>query len=400
MLSDGKSLSKGNGPAAGGARVGSSGAYDVSAAPPPESAPRPQPLIYRPDWPEVARRYEAWWRGEDIGRCGLWVTAPKDGVPEEPQPPEPADPMDMWTNLDYWARFMEWEFRRTFYGGEAMPVWNFGYGGVTVIASFLGASLRADRTTVWIEPILKGELSDVRRMKIDPSSERWQFALRALKFGVEHFAGKSLITLGALGGSGDTLAMLRGTERLLFDVIERPEEVRAAEEYLMDMWMEVFSEFYRIVGPANPGSACWFPMWAPGRFYPAHNDFSYNIGPEMFRDIFLPVIRRQTEFLDHCAYHVDGVNSFRHVDALIELPRLQTLQILPGAGKPSPLHYMDVLKKVQAAGRNLHIRIPCGEVEPALRALSSKGLFIVTSCPTEAEARKLIENAGRWSRYR
>ena len=96
-------------------------------------------------------------------------------------------------------------------------------------------------------------------------------------------------------------------------------------------------------------------------------------------------------------YHVDGVNAFKHVDDLCELPRLQAIQILPGAGKPSPLHYMDTLEKVQAAGKNLHISIAADEVKLALSKLSARGLFIQTHVDTEDEARELLRNAEKWS---
>ena len=95
---------------------------------------------------------------------------------------------------------------------------------------------------------------------------------------------------------------------------------------------------------------------------------------------------------------MDGISAFAHVPALCELPRLQALQILPGAGKPSPLYYAETLKIVQDAGKNLHISIPIAEVEQALKTLSAKGLFIHTSARTEAEARDLLEKAKIWSR--
>jgi hypothetical protein len=121
------------------------------------------------------------------------------------------------------------------------------------------------------------------------------------------------------------------------------------------------------------------------------------ISPEMFEEIFMPAVEMQTEFLDHSIYHVDGVCAFAHVDALCELPRLQAFQILPGAGKPGPLHYMDILKKVQAAGKNLHIGMVPGDVEWALSELSINGLFIDTCCDSEEEARVLIRNVEKWS---
>ena len=122
------------------------------------------------------------------------------------------------------------------------------------------------------------------------------------------------------------------------------------------------------------------------------------ISPKMFTDLFLPIIERQTRYLDHTVYHVDGKGAFAHVPALCELPRLQALQILPGDGQPSPLHYLDLLQDVQRAGKNLHITIAPEEVETALRELSPKGLFISTWCRNEAEARALLRNVTHWSR--
>jgi hypothetical protein len=166
----------------------------------------------------------------------------------------------------------------------------------------------------------------------------------------------------------------------------------------MDLWIEFYDRCHAIVRDASDGgSLCWFGVWSPGKTYAAQNDFSYNISPQMFRELFLPAIERQTQFLDHTVYHVDGVQAFVHVDALCELPRLHALQILPGAGQPGPLHFMDVLKKVQTAGKGLHITIEPDEVKPALEQLSSRGLYIKTYCRTEQDARDLLKLAERES---
>ena len=235
-------------------------------------------------------------------------------------------------------------------------------------------------------------------LEIDPAHPWWRFALEALERGARESAGSCIPSIGAFGGCGDTLAALRGTDRLLLDVMDRPDEVRAAEDHLMRMWCEVYDTFYAVVREASGGSACWFGLWSPGKTYATHNDFSYMISPRMFRDLFLPIIEQQTQFLDHTVYHVDGVGAFAHVPALCELPRLQAIQILPGEGKPSPLHYMDTLRYVQRAGKNLHIGITPGEVEVALRELAVEGLYISTWCASETEARDLLRNVERWSR--
>ena len=297
-------------------------------------------LVYKEDWDEAKQRYQAWWNGEYFGRCALWVTAPRENVPNNPPPlQKPKEPIERWTNLDYISVQIEYRLSRTFYGGEAFPHWSPGYPGTDSIATFLGCPLHLDYRTGWREPILLKDIWDVQKLKLDKQNHWWQFTVELLQRCAVESAGKSIPSIGAFGASGDTLAALRGNERLLYDMVDCPEKVREADEHLMDIWFEVYDTFYDIVCDASDGgSSCWFPLWAPSKFYAIQNDFSYMISPKMFREIFLPVIHRQTEFLDYSIYHVDGVRAFAHVPALCELPRLQAIQILPGAGKPTPLN--------------------------------------------------------------
>jgi hypothetical protein len=355
-------------------------------------------LEFKPDWEETQEHYRAFWAHEYFGRCAIAVTAPRDDAPDEPPPAYPATPYQRWTDLDYAAARNSWQMRRTFYGGEAFPIWTVGYPGHTAIPAFLGCPTDLDFDTGWWNPIVTGEgLADVLELRLDRDGEWWQFTLHALERAVRESRGRCIPSIGAFGGCGDTLAALRGTDRLLYDVIDRPGEVVAAEVYLMEMWCEVYEEFYGIVHDVSEGSTCWFGFWSPGKTYAAQNDFSYMISPKMFRELFLPVIRRQTHYLDHTVYHVDGIGAFAHVPALCELPYLQAIQILPGAGKPSPLHFMETLKTVQRARKNLQITLSPEEVAPALAQLSARGLFISTSCRTESEARQLLQDVERWS---
>jgi len=357
-------------------------------------------LLYKEDWEETKQRMLAWWAHENFGRCGLAVTAPRKNPPElPPLPSEPKTPDDKWYNIDYFAAHCERAHAATFHGGEAFPVWHGGYAGHTSHACFLGCELKADFTTGWVEPhpALAGDSIDYRGLQIDESCRNYQFQLEFLRRSSEAAKGRSIPGVGAFGGGGDTLAALRTTARLLYDVIDRPDEVRAAELHLMEQWCRLYDTFYEITKEAAEGSTCWFGLWSPGKFYTSQNDFSYMISPQSYRDIFLPGLEKQLEFLDHSVYHVDGIAAFAHVDMLCELPELQGLQILPGSGKPGPLHHMDVLKKVQAAGKNLHLYLGANEVETALGELSARGLFICTSCETEDDARDLLKKAEKWS---
>ena len=358
-------------------------------------------LLFKEDWEETKERYKAWWAGENFGRCGLAVTAPRAKPIPVPKPPDPKTPEERWMDLDYISAATDYAHSRRFFGGEAFPTWGIGYPGHQTLAAFLGCPTVLQMGTAWSEPILsEQEKIDYQTLQLDENNPYLQFHLKWLGRAAEDSKGKSIPPVGAFGGCGDTLSHLRGNERLLFDLVERPQQVREAALRLMDIWFDVYNRAYSILNESAQGSTCWFSLWSPGKFYATQNDFAYMISPTMFRDIFLPTVDKNARFLDHSVHHVDGIGNFNHVDALCELPALGALQILPGAGKPSPLHYMDVLKKVQRAKKNLHISIPANEVEAALRELSARGLFIQTYVRTEEQAHALLKNAEKWSRDR
>ena len=358
-------------------------------------------LRYKDDWEATKQRYRAWWAHENTGRCGLWVTAPRDQAPGGDWPRRPDTPEERWMNMDYLAACNDHTHAHTFYGGEAFPVWSAGYPGHKSLSVFLGCPITLAFDTGWVDPIFPDDDIRWQDTAIDEDGPYYRFAMALQDRAIKESEGKSFPAICcALGGCGDTLSAMRGTERLLYDLMDRPDEVRAADLHFMDLWIEVYGKLYEKVVAARDGCTTWFSLWAPGKFYAAQNDFAYMISPRHFRDIFLPSLERHLAYLDYSVYHVDGIGNFAHVDMLCELPRLQALQILPGTGKPSPLHYMPVLKKVQAAGKNLHISIPPHQVETALEHLSARGLFIQTQCSSEAEARALLKNVETWSHDR
>jgi hypothetical protein len=353
---------------------------------------------FKSDWEEAKERMRLWWKHEYFGRCALAVTAPRDNPADHPEPPQPKTVEDKWYDLDAIAERNEFHFSQTYYGGEAIPVWSAGYPGIASIPTILGCPFVVNMRSGWHDPLLTDPHGfDVRSLRMDRKHPAYRFHMNVLSRALKESVHGSFPSLGAFYHGGDTLAALRGTEQLLIDCIERPEVVRDAEDWLMDMWFDFYDRTYDAVNGAARGSACWIGLWAPGKTYAVSNDFTYNISTSMFCEMFLSAIERQIHFLDYSIYHVDGIAAFRHVDVLCELPQLQALQIVPGTGQPSPLQFMDVLQKVQASGRNLHISIPPDQIEQALSLLSARGLFIQTSTKTETEARDLLKQAERWS---
>jgi hypothetical protein len=354
-------------------------------------------LQYKPDWPEAKQRLSAWWRGENLDRCLLTVRAPRDDAAELAPPRTPLTIEQRWCDLDYLCARNDYRHRTTFYGAEAIPVWDVGYPGHVSLPTFYGCPFTLDWETGWHDPILTEDELDVSSLKLDRQGRWWQFGLDLMEYARKAAAGKSIPSMCAIFGGGDTLGMLRGNQRLLIDLMDDPGGVRDAELKLMEGWFEVFSTQVGALCQDGGPYTTWFGLWAPGRYYPMQCDVSYGISPEAFRECFVPALKKQAEFLDFAIYHLDGVGAFHLVDEICQIEGINAIQVLPGAGKPSPLHYLDILKRVQRLGKRLHISIPPEEVELALSLLSSRGLCIDTSAARQKQAQEIIDLAGRLS---
>ena len=359
-------------------------------------------LLYKPDWEKTKDNYNHWWARENFGRCAISVTAPRDKPLYGSAPSLPPKIEDRWLDIEYLKKSREYNFGATYYGGEAIPVWNAGYPGWDFIPAYLGCEVRLMEETGWVSSIYEsGELTDYapEDINLDENNKWFKFALEIHKLAAKETKGKSIPGIQAIGGVGDCLGLMRTNEKLLYDLTDCPAHVRKLEMRMMEIWIEVFERFRGITCEAAEGNTNFMTLWAPDKYYTCANDFAYMISPLMFEEIFLDPLQKQIDYLDHSIYHVDGIGNFNHIDILLGIEKLNALQFLPGAGKPSPLYYAKDLKKIQNAGKNLHISIPASEVKQALDMLSSKGLFIHTWCESETEANDLLEYANKWSNW-
>ncbi len=378
----------------------------------------------KPDFEKTKERFKAWWNNELVDRCCIQIYAPKDHA--EPFPPyldqfhsslqriaarypgqtgtlSETDHEEAMRAFELLKKHNDWFQNNTYYGGDAFPTWQTTVFPFTnTMAAFMGCPAEMQRDTGWVYPIYEaGELTDYdyHAVRLRPDNIWYQLDELMHQYTAQHF-GEELVRKVWLGASsGDTLAALRGTENLLMDLIDCPDYVREFDQYLVEESLRLYEQrFEEVYLDRDHGITDWFALWCESKYNTIQNDFAYMISTDAFNEIFLPSIEKQTSFYERSFYHCDGEGNFKHIDALCSLPRLGGIQVLPGDGKPSPLYYMKELKKVQAAGKGLHIYISPTEVETALEELSAKGLFISTSCGSEEEAEALLKNVEKWTK--
>lgn len=350
-------------------------------------------LLYREDMEEVRQRLSTWWNGGDIGRPALLLYAPREKPLEDiPALPKPEGWVTDYSTSDfaYRVNLSARACTMTHYLAEAVPAVAPDLAP-NCLALYLGCRGVEMPGTVWCQPCISSP--EDARFDYDPQNFYWQFSLRLAREQLRLGRGKFLIQFPDLIEGLDTLAAMRGTERLLIDLVERPEWVHRCLRQITDRYFDYYDILYGLFRDEANGSVFW--AWAPGRMAKFQCDFSAMISPEMFRDFMLPVLTEMCERVSYCMYHWDGPGALGHQPHLLSVPGLKMLQWTPGDGHEPAWHprWWPYFHRTIEAGRKVFIA--CGDPGHllALKREFGRGLkqFLISMrAPTPARAREII----------
>ena len=235
------------------------------------------------------------------------------------------------------------------YLGDGYPYVNFDAFGPGSLAAFLGAKVDNHTGGVWFFPQEKMEIEDIH-LKYDPENP-WVRRIKDIyRAGLERWDGLVKFGLPDLGGVMDVVATFRGTEDLLTDLYDAPEEVLRVIGEAETAWREAYNDFSAALAYQG-GTTDWSGLWNKEKGYIFQCDFCYMIGNPMFREFVLPTITRDTERTCHSIYHLDGKGELKHLDDLLALPELNAIQWVPGDGTPTGIVWKEVYAKIAAAGK-------------------------------------------------
>jgi 5-methyltetrahydrofolate--homocysteine methyltransferase len=326
-------------------------------------------LLYRPDMDDVRELLTTWWNGGDIGRPAMQITAPREKPLEDiPAMPEPENWVTNYStsNFEYRVNLSARACVNNWYLGEAVPLVAPDLAP-NCLALFLGCRGKDMPGTVWCEPFIDDPAEAA--FKYDPENFYWDFCLRLAREQLRLGKGKFLLQFPDLIEGLDTLAAMRGTEELLYDLVERPEWVHSCMRSITDRYFHYYDILYDMIRDEVGGSIFW--AWAPGRMAKFQCDFSAMIGPGMFGEFMVPVLTEMCERVSYCMYHWDGPGALKHHDHLLSIPRLTMLQWTPGAGQPPTWDkcYWPYYHKTFEAGKKM--LIGCDNIE-TLKALKKE----------------------------
>ncbi len=355
------------------------------------AATQDNPLAtFKPDIAEAERRWQAYYAGDLIDRPPVCVTAPRDGF-------GPILPITyhekVFADIDAIIQHAWQNAQATFWGGEAVPSFYPSFGP-DEIAVFCGAQLHwssASPDTNWSSPCVR-DWRQALPLHLDSANPLFQRQMQIYQKAAEAFAGKVILVAPDLHTNMDLIAALRGPQRLCLDLLDHPQLIDRAMAEARSIFRELWARLVQAGRMDRGGYGL-----ESGAFYSRDGsatlqcDFSIMMSPAMFRRWVLPALEEEAEIVKHAVYHWDGPGALVHMDDLVASRGLHSLSFVPGDGHGDPVDHLDLLKKIQARGKSIHVWGTPDQCKRMHRELLPHKVFYCTSAGTQAEAEQLLQ---------
>ena len=164
-------------------------------------------------------------------------------------------------------------------------------------------------------------------------------------------------------------------------------------------WFEAYARLETVLDRRiNPGHSYWTPIYSEKPYAMLQCDFSYMISPAHFDRFVRPELAESCRRLNGNAfYHLDGVGQLPHLDSLLSIPDLKGVQWIPGAGAKPMTEWMDVYRRILAAGKLAQVFCALDDIPVFERELGSlRNMVFLTWFPAERldDAKRLLDRLG------
>lgn len=345
------------------------------------------------NWDKSKERLQALWENEIVDRACIAISLTDEKAYQEYlvrlEDMSPEELKKSYVDPVVITERFKQKMKYTKYMGDAFPaIWpNFGTSG---FIQYAGAVPKYAPDTIWFDPILNEPEADLISFHKNIYDEH----LRIMRELVALSNDEYFIGMPDNCGVLDGLAALRGTEELLFDMIEEPEFVKEGVRRLTELQKKTipgfFGEIYKNNG--NGIAHAGMQLWSKKRILQLQCDFSAMISPECYKEFVVPELEMSGDYVDYAVYHLDGQEQIRHLDHILSVDIIKMINWTPVASQPPTSAFIPVLQKIQKAGKGLMLLPEPWEVEILMDQLSSKGLqMIVQNVCSEEEAKELID---------
>ena len=312
-------------------------------------------------WDQTIQNYDDFWN-QKLNRPLVNITRGKE-ADEDKRGAKPDTPYltQATCHLDLpaskWLDVYDYDLSGQVFLGDSFPSICLDSFGPGVAAAFMGATLDNSSGGVWFHPVKQVPIHELT-FSYD-ANNKWLLKIKDLMAeATRRWQGEVVVGMPDLGGVLDILSTFLPGEELLIALYDEPEEVVRCCKEIQALWFRYYDELAAITAPTAKGYSNWADTLAPGRNssgYIYQCDFSYMIGPDMFRDFVLETLQADFCRTTCNAYHLDGVGEIPHLDMLLACEDLQLIQWVPGAGAPHESQWGDLYKRILRAGKHVQI---------------------------------------------
>jgi len=336
----------------------------------------------KPDYEQAQKRINAFWNHEDADRPIVLMNIAKKSAPAFAKKNH-SSWEDYWLDIEYRTEEASHQMENTIFFAESMPVLMPNMGP-EIISAWAGCPYHFGETTTWTDPCLFDWEKDQAIIDMNhPLAKKLERFTHLL---LEKAKGKFIVGLSDFHPGGDHIAALRDPQVLAFDMLEHPDQVKAKLASSYKEYYPVYDFYVDLLKKAKMPIASWIHLTAEDSMYIPSNDFSCMISTDMFDEFFLEGLIEECRHYGKSIYHLDGPGAIRHLDSLLSIKELNAIQWVPGAGREDIVHWVDLLKRIQSAGKSLMVYATnINDLRLALDNLSSRGLCIVINWDVETE---------------
>jgi hypothetical protein len=352
----------------------------------------------KPDYELTKQRFNAFWRRELLDRPLVQFRLYKP-INERCKLPGRKHSRNKasWESPELQAKWHLVDLSNQLFLGDSLPVVcpSLGPGAMPAFYS-CPLHIYQDGTS-WNEPI-GASFDDIDWLNFDWESP-WLNHLQNLTTAcLDTGAGHFITGLSDWLTGADCLAAILGSQKLAVALIQEPVWVKKVFDRLWTDFQRLYLEYHIMLSEAGQPVTTWVPLISEGRYYIIANDFSAMISTNMYRELILEGVVRECQFLDHSIYHLDGPDAVRHLDAILEVEKLDGIHFIPSPIDAAFIRWAGVYKRIQAAGKCLIVNCNLNEVDAISHTLKPEGLLLnVGNVTSIEEANDLLKSMGQWS---
>lgn len=343
-----------------------------------------------PDLQDRLNRQQAFWLRENHDRPVVGFTGtyfPTDTVRMLKQTKAPLSPGDIDIEAcleDCDAQFAAWQdcTGDLFWTASPLPAF------LRWLSAAIGQPLWVRSDNIWCEPFL-ADYTHLDRLTVSENN-KWIETLWAIADAlVERAAARYPVAATSLLGPLSTLADLRGSTQLAYDLHDQPSEVERAMALLAETWARLISSHFEHLPTWHGGytSAARY-VWAPGCIVEFNEDPAFMFSPQNHQQFVMPSHRELSRHFEYAYIHVHSTQ-LHTLDHLLELDTLAAIELTPDYGA-SIADLIPTIARIRACKPVIfHGYLSAEEMRLIMEQVPPEGLCLVSRVNTPEEASRL-----------